>query len=329
MATDLQAVELVAVILAVPGGVPQVLTLGAPSGVARLPSGPLQADHRSLQYGLRSWVERQTGHALGYVEQLYTFADRERAGARERVVSVSYLGLTRVEAGEPGWRDWYDLFPWEDQRDGRADELYDGLQARLLAWAKGGTTPVAPEVAAARRVRIEAAFGFAGSPWAPENCLQRYELLWEAGLVAESPGTAEPARWPLAATAEASSLSTDSSPADPPLKTGQRMLGDHRRILATGIARLRAKLQYRPVVFELMPETFTLGTLQLTVEALAGTRVHKQNFRRLVEQQHLVEPTGASTAVTGGRPAKLYRFRREILAERHVAGTKLPIPRPR
>lgn len=314
MAADLQAVELVAVILAVPGGVPQVLTLGAPTGVPTLPSGPLQAEHRSLQYGLRSWVERQTGHPLGYVEQLYTFADRERAGARERVVSVSYLGLTRVEAGEPGWRDWYELFPWEDRRDGRTDRLYDDLRVALSAWAdqppRSGPGPGAA-VAGQRRTRVEAAFGFGGSPWAPENCLQRYELLWEAALLPES------------LTTPAGANRFDAA------VTGQRMLGDHRRILATGIARLRAKLQYRPVVFELLPETFTLGTLQLTVEALAGTRVHKQNFRRLVEQQHLVEPTGASTAVTGGRPAKLYRFRREILAERQAAGTKLPIPRAR
>lgn len=314
MATDLQAVELVAVILAVPGGVPQVLTLGAPSGVPTLPSGPLQADHRSLQYGLRSWVERQTGHPLGYVEQLYTFADRERAGARERVVSVSYLGLTRVEAGEPGWRDWYELFPWEDRRDGRTDLLYEELRVALATWADepaGSGAGPGGAVAGERRARVEAAFGFGGSPWAPENCLQRYELLWEAALLPES--LVPPGGFPRL----------------DPAVAGQRMLGDHRRILATGIARLRAKLQYRPVVFELMPETFTLGTLQLTVEALAGTRVHKQNFRRLVEQQHLVEPTGASTAVTGGRPAKLYRFRREILAERQAAGTKLPIPRAR
>ena len=99
---------------------------------------------------------------------------------------------------------------------------------------------------------------------------------------------------------------------------------DHRRILATGIARLRAKIKYRPVVFELMPPDFTLLQLQRAVEALAGRRLHKQNFRRLVEQQGLVEETGAMSAETGGRPAKLFRFRREVLLERAVAGTKLP-----
>jgi hypothetical protein len=104
------------------------------------------------------------------------------------------------------------------------------------------------------------------------------------------------------------------------------MLSDHRRILATGIARLRAKIKYRPVVFELMPDSFTLLQLQRCVEAIAGRLLHKQNFRRLIEQQELVEETGA-IAITGGRPAKLFRFRREVLAERAVTGTKLPLSR--
>ena len=108
---------------------------------------------------------------------------------------------------------------------------------------------------------------------------------------------------------------------------GQPMRYDHRRILATGIARLRAKIKYRPVVFELMPPDFTLGQLQRAVEALAGRPLHKQNFRRQVEQQGLVEETGAMTAGTGGRPAKLFRFRREIVLERAVAGSKLPLAR--
>ena len=105
------------------------------------------------------------------------------------------------------------------------------------------------------------------------------------------------------------------------------MTHDHRRILATGIARLRAKIKYRPVVFELMPPRFTLLQLQRTVEALAGRRLHKQNFRRLIEQQDLVEETGEMATETGGRPAKLFRFRRDVVAERAVAGSKLPLAR--
>ena len=105
------------------------------------------------------------------------------------------------------------------------------------------------------------------------------------------------------------------------------MVADHRRILATGIARLRAKIKYNPVVFELMPPTFTLLQLQRCVEAIAGMNLHKPNFRRLIEQQQLVEETGEVVAETGGRPAKAFRFREAVKEERAVAGTKLPIAR--
>ncbi len=108
---------------------------------------------------------------------------------------------------------------------------------------------------------------------------------------------------------------------------GREMIADHRRILATGIARLRAKIKYRPVVFELMPPAFTLLQLQRCVEALGGRLVHKQNFRRLVEQQELVEETGETAAELPGRPAKLFRFRPAVELERSIAGTKLPLIR--
>src|SRR5260370_39927705 len=77
-----------------------------------------------------------------------------------------------------------------------------------------------------------------------------------------------------------------------------------------------------------MRESFTLLALQRAVEALAGQRLHKQNFRRLIDQQGLVEDTGQMATQTGGRPAKLVRFRREVLLERAVAATKLPLSRP-
>jgi hypothetical protein len=98
---------------------------------------------------------------------------------------------------------------------------------------------------------------------------------------------------------------------------------DHRRILATAIARLRAKLKYRPVVFELLPPEFTLTELQRTVEAISGRHLHKQNFRRLVEAGALVEPTGVTSTQTGGRPAALFRFRREVLQERPAPGLRV------
>jgi hypothetical protein len=78
------------------------------------------------------------------------------------------------------------------------------------------------------------------------------------------------------------------------------------------------------VVFELLPRAFTLLALQRTVEALAGGRLHKQNFRRLVEDGGLVEGTGKRVGSTGGRPAELFRFRREVLRERPAPGVGVP-----
>ena len=101
---------------------------------------------------------------------------------------------------------------------------------------------------------------------------------------------------------------------------------DHRRMLATALGRIRSKLRYRPVVFELMPDTFTLFQLQRVVEALAGLRLHKQNFRRLLEKGGLVEKTGELFTETGGRPAELFRFRREVVRERAAAGVAFPTP---
>jgi hypothetical protein len=255
---------------------------------------------------VRSWVEQQTGHKLGYVEQLYTFADRDRAADGRRVISISYLALTRESdsgKAEPGWRDWYGYFPWEDHRDGPPHLLLE-IAARLRDWTKSAATPAQRR---GRWRRVTISFGLDGRRWNEELILQRYELLYEAALVPEA---------------------LQRRPAgNAPARPGQAMVFDHRRILATGIARLRAKIKYRPVVFELMPPRFTLLQLQRSVEALAGRPVHKQNFRRLIEQQDLVEETGAIAADTGGRPAKLFRFRRDVLDERAVVGTKLPLTR--
>jgi hypothetical protein len=303
------AAELVAVLVAVTSGEPRVLTIQDQSA---LPSGPFELDHRSLQSGLRAWVERQTRLPLGYVEQLYTFADRDRAGVTAKhVISVSYLGLTREQpaAGEyeASWHSWYAYFPWEDHRQGPPPLIEKTLRRGLLAWVSATPDKAARLV---RRQRAAMLFGFDDHGWNEDLVLQRYELLYEAGLI------------PEALRGRASAPVPDKEAVAAP---GHAMILDHRRILATGIARLRAKIKYHPVVFELMPETFTLLQLQRCIEALAGRLLYKQNFRRLIEQQELVEETGEMSLDTGGRPAKLFRFRRAVFAERAVAGSKLPI----
>ena len=275
--------------------------------VEALPSGPLEVEHRTLEVGLRAWVERQTSQRLGYVEQLYTFGDRDRTETGEaragRALTVAYLALVREArpsgAAEALWQNWYRFFPWEDWRSGRPAALAP-VEERLHLWAGQAATELE------RRLREErVGLAFAAS-WNEELVLERYELLYEAGLIQE--------RW--------RDLGRPMPSEDGPV-FGMPMAADHRRILATAIGRFRGKIKYRPVVFELMPPAFTLLQLQRTVEALSGVRLHKQNFRRLVEQQGLVEETGGISATTGGRPARLVRFRREVLLERPAPGLRL------
>src|SRR6201987_499214 len=119
------SIRLSAVIVAATIDEPRVLTVRiGHDPVEALPSGPLEVEHRTLEVGLRAWVERQTAQKLGYVEQLYTFGDRDRVETGEavprRALTVAYLALVR-EARPGGdadavWQNWYRFFPWEDWR---------------------------------------------------------------------------------------------------------------------------------------------------------------------------------------------------------------------
>lgn len=306
-------VDLTAVIVAVTGGDPRVLVVHTENPAADwLPSGPLQPEHKTLQSGVRSWVEKQTRQSLGYVEQLYTFGDRDRTlvggpEAGRRALSLAYLALVQ-EARPAGmadatWRSWYDYLPWEDLRDGNP-LVESRLLERLTAWTESGAGRDE------RRERANLNFATGGGAWDEERALERYELLYGAGMVAEHHvDGGEPV------------------PAEIEALGGRPMAADHRRILATAVGRLRGKLKYRPLLFELMPPTFTLLQLQRTAEALSGVRLHKQNFRRLVEGSGLVEETGDVETETGGRPAKLMRFRPEVTLERPAPGVRVKATR--
>ena len=145
--------------------------------------------------------------------------------------------------------------------------------------------------------------------------LERYELLYEAGLAPEAARDRDRA-WGLRA---------DEPPGAHPL--GSPMISDHRRILATALGRLRGKLRYRPVIFELTPPEFTLSELQRTVEAIVGVPLHKQNFRRGLDRAGFVQGTGRMQAETGGRPAELFQRRPKALDGDPAAGLALPLLR--
>lgn len=298
--------ELTAIVVAMKDNAPHVLVVESNRGARySLPSGPLQSIHRNLQSGLRHQVENRTGLKLGYIEQLYTFGDRvgppsvpgdHQAGRR---VSIAYIALVQTASDNlpegVSWKSWYDFFPCEDWRD-QAPNGFDALICDLQEQAVNG-----------REIEnLDITFGLDGAEWDGDKALERYEALYEAMLVPEA--WRDQGRLP---------------PADLPACAGQALGLDHRRMVATAISRLRGKIRYRPVLFELMPHSFTLYQLQANAEAVSGTRLHKQNFRRLVEKEGLVEETGAMAVDTGGRPAKLMRFRRDVTRERPAPGVRV------
>ncbi|MDD9907647.1 MAG: hypothetical protein OXT06_29070 [Rhodospirillaceae bacterium] len=280
-----------------------------------LPFGPFEPDrHRTLEIALRGWIEEQTGLPVGYVEQLYTFGDRNRDPSERdggpRVISVGYLALTREAppSGDAEWRDAYDFLPWEDWRSGRPASVGAAILPALEHWAIGSADAAEREL---RKERLRVTFGAGDAPWDMERVLERYEVLYEAGLVAE-------------AERDHGGSKNDGNENDLPhmaqAATGRLAALDHRRMMATALGRIRGKLRYRPVVFELLPENFTLLQLQKVAECLAGVSLHKQNFRRLVTNNRLVEPTGQQDRTSPGRPAELFRFRRDVLYERPAPG---------
>lgn len=313
--TDNVSIDLNAVIVSVDNNIPCVLTLHTDQSDG-LPFGAFDpASHRTLEIGLRDWVEAKTNLDMGYVEQLYTFGDAGRRGQnqgeekRRRNVSVGYLALTHNDESRTGrdahWVNWYRFFPWEDWRGGEPALIGD-IRISLETWARSETNKSALKF---RLARIKQCFGSGGFAWDEEMVLERFELLYEAGLVQE--------HW-----RDEPHSTKDVHTETPPPMLGRHMPYDHRRILATGISRLRGKLKYRPVVYELIPASFTLLELQICVEALTGLSLHKQNFRRYVERSGLIEPTGAMSTRSGGRPAAEFRFKREALLNLPASGIR-------
>jgi hypothetical protein len=313
-------IGLSAVVVAIRDGEPVVLTV-QPRGqeLQGLPFGPFDpAGHRTFELALRAFVTEQTRFVLGYVEQLYTFGDKGRdapladmgegpGDGASRVISVGYLALAPAaldhHTPDSDWRPWSRFFPWEDWREGRPSALVP-IEEALRRWAEGD---------AQRLSRARLLFAIEGAAWNEERVLERYELLYEAGLAPEA------------------ARDRGERPLEPPERLqralGEPMISDHRRILATALSRLRGKLRYRPVVFELLPEAFTLSALQKAAEAILGAPMHKQNFRRALERAELVQGLGRLETDTGGRPAELFRFRREALRARPMSGLTTPLVR--
>ena len=311
------AVGLSAAIVAVKGDEPVVAVVPARreerGGEKALPCDLFSPRrHGNLEAAVRACVQQQTGIELRSARQICTLGGAERTSGGAQAADLPLVAVCYVALLDPAhindrdgasWRSWYTYFPWEDWRRGKPACLTEGIEPRLRAW----TEEASAEEAADRRQRLQIAFGCDGATWDEEKALERYELLSDAGLL-DGPSAGD----------GAVSIFCRSLP-----RLWHPMLGNHTRVLASAIGELRRSVKRQPVVFELMPDLFTLFELQKTVEAILGPHLHKQNFRRLVETGGLVEPTGELRLRTGGRPAQLYRFRRHVLLERPAPGVRI------
>lgn len=246
-----------------------------------------EESHHSLQKRLCHWAETLTHCPIGHMEQLYTFSSFPNQGQTPHI-HITYLALSSNHP-RSCHGSLYHHFPWEDRRSESGNQKLARFITKIEQWASGHEE---------RQSRIAPAFGLYELPWDDTRVLERYELLWESGLVPRS------------------------IPADDATN------GDNRRLLATALSRLRARIRYSPAVFELLPKAFTLLQLQQAMETVSGRLMHKPNFRRLVLHQKLVKETGTYDRSTVGRPARLYHFRPAAMASCYLEAAFLPLETP-
>ncbi|NLG98720.1 MAG: NUDIX domain-containing protein [Chloroflexi bacterium] len=92
------------------------------------------------------------------------------------------------------------------------------------------------------------------------------------------------------------------------------LIMDHREVASYALRRLRYKLEYTAVGFQLLPEKFSLSELQHVYETILGEKIDKRNFRRRILQAGIIEETEHLRS-SEGRPARLYRYRPDAVAE--------------
>lgn len=304
------AVELAACLLSVEGDEPVVLVDEGSTNEARFPSVAFDPGaHKSLDLGVRDWLLENTGLEVGRLEQVHT---ARRSGAGSGIgepcsaLSIGFLGLVppqqRASVMRGTWRRCLDYMPWEDRRRRGGLTGHERVGQLLLGRLQSAT--LAGDLALERQSRrIRNAFGLDSTAWEETSTLERCALVQSLAPCAGEGAYLDG----MAAEGFASS----------------RMVADHLQILAAALGRLRARLRVRPIAVDLVPPVFTLLDLQRSAEAILGPSLHKQNFRRYVEGAGVIEATGTMRQQTGGRPAQLFRFRREGMSERRLASRRL------
>lgn len=207
-----------------------------------------------------------------------------------RTITLPHFVSMRMSAGESGWTGCYHALPWEDRRDGDGTTR---LETVITAFLRSRATAVTVEDLLFRR-KICVLFGLDGWPWRPDLALERWEMLAQAGLLSEWPGS-----------------------------VGD---GGAGRWLSAALGHVRKFLRSFAMPVELMPERFTIPQFQAATEGLMGEFLDKQVFRRHVTGASLLEDTGGYSDEVAGRPAKLFRFRIDVAVARKAQGIPLVLP---
>jgi 8-oxo-dGTP diphosphatase len=97
-----------------------------------------------------------------------------------------------------------------------------------------------------------------------------------------------------------------------PVKKLPELGYDHKRIIMMALEYLREEIRRRPIIYELLPEKFTLTQLQNAFEAILGIRLDKRNFRKKVAQMKYIIELDEKQNMAGNKPAQLYLFSQEV-----------------
>ncbi|MBV1838775.1 NrtR DNA-binding winged helix domain-containing protein [Acetobacter estunensis] len=213
--------------------------------------------------------------------------------AGTRIVELPYLVSTRMTTDEPGWVPCYDLLPWEDHR--REEGMGQASALGKLLIEQNEEMP--PSERLLEKRRLDVLFALGNCNWKPPLAKERWAAIRDGAQEKGAIGMAS-GRFPH--------------------ETNYRWL-----CAALGHLRLSVIAQAMPV--NLMPERFTIPQLHAAVEGILGEAVDRPTFRRGLTNGRSVEDTGACSDEVFGRPARLMRFRTDVVVANQTQGIPLAL----
>ncbi len=302
-------VEICAVLAAADGAGPYVLTLarrhGAQGHMFSLPCAPFDPTRgQSFEGRLRDWASVHTTAQITRITQIGT----SLAGGRIRIGLLALVSDRNAFMPRGArWTPMGEIFPWEDWQAGEPDSLKQVLRPALDEWAQSGGA----KQNLLRLAKLQTLFTDNTKAWVPSLTSERFDMLYEAGLLPEAlrdrTGAAISVRQRHAAV------------------YGQIMQGADRHALAMALSSLRMQVELSAAMSSLMPSPFTLGALQKTVEAVIGLSLHTQNFRRDLMHSGQISKTGERGRIGRSRPGMLWEW--AGAAQKFTALVGMPLPR--